>query len=51
MLVVAEHVVLPDGEAELAESAEPGDELIKTADLSCHRVPAGHVPDDVLGDE
>src|SRR5450631_1958751 len=50
VLVVTEHIVLPYGEPEFAESAEPGDELVETADLSRHRVPTGHVPDNVLGD-
>jgi len=39
------------GETQLAESEEPGGELVATSDVSCERVPTRHMPDDVLGDE
>ena len=51
VLVVAEHVMLPEPEPQSSRSAQPRYERIPAPYVPCHRVVTWNVPDDIRIDE
>jgi len=51
MFVVCQYVVFAKPKPELGNLLQPGDELRPAGDITGHRMVAGDVPHDVLGDE